>query len=149
MRSDKLKRYFVPAVVASQLIGAIAVAATAEGDDSGALEEVVVTATRRQERLQDVPISVAAFSQEKLDAEGLHSIDDLTRLSPGVAFQRNGMSSSGNYNDEGSDINIRGVDSTAGTSTTGIYIDDTPIQTRHIGFRLDQFVPRSVRSRPS
>jgi outer membrane receptor protein involved in Fe transport len=134
MRSDKLKRYFVPAVVASQLIGAIAVAATAEGDDSGALEEVVVTATRRQERLQDVPISVAAFSQEKLDAEGLHSIDDLTRLSPGVAFQRNGMSSSGNYNDEGSDINIRGVDSTAGTSTTGIYIDDTPIQTRHIGF---------------
>ena len=44
------------------------------------------------------------------------------------------MSSAGNYNDEGSDINIRGVDSTAGTSTTGIYIDDTPIQTRHIGF---------------
>jgi outer membrane receptor protein involved in Fe transport len=44
------------------------------------------------------------------------------------------MSSAGNYNDEGSDINIRGVDSTAGTSTTGIYIDDSPIQTRHIGF---------------
>ena len=44
------------------------------------------------------------------------------------------MSSAGNYNDESSDINIRGVDSTAGTSTTGIYIDDTPIQTRHIGF---------------
>jgi len=134
MRSDYLKRFLVPAVVASQLVGAIAIAASAEGDDSGALEEVVVTATRRQERLQDVPISVAAFSQEKLDAEGLHSIDDLTRLSPGVAFQRNGMSSAGNYNDEGSDINIRGVDSTAGTSTTGIYIDDTPIQTRHIGF---------------
>jgi iron complex outermembrane recepter protein len=134
MRSDYLKRFLVPAVVASQLLGAVAVAASAEGDDSGALEEVVVTATRRQERLQDVPITVTAFSQEKLDAEGLHSIDDLTRLSPGVAFQRNGMSSAGNYNDEGSDINIRGVDSTAGTSTTGIYIDDTPIQTRHIGF---------------
>ena len=134
MRSEYLKRFFVPAVVASQLVGAMAIAASAEGDDSGALEEVVVTATRRQERLQDVPITVTAFSQEKLDAEGLHSIDDLTRLSPGVAFQRNGMSSAGNYNDEGSDINIRGVDSTAGTSTTGIYIDDTPIQTRHIGF---------------
>jgi outer membrane receptor protein involved in Fe transport len=112
-----------------------AAGAAAEGDaSSGALEEVVVTATRRSERLEDVPISVTAFTQEKLDAQGLHSIDDLTRLSPGVAFQRNGMSSSGNYNDEGSDINIRGVDSTAGTSTTGIYIDDTPIQTRHIGF---------------
>ena len=32
------------------------------------LEEVVVTATRREERLQDVPISVSAFSQEKLDS---------------------------------------------------------------------------------
>jgi iron complex outermembrane receptor protein len=111
-------------------------AATAEPEaaSSGALEEVVVTATRRSERLQDVPVSVMAFSQEKLDAQGLKNIDDLSRLSPGLNFQRNGMSSAGNYNDEGSDINIRGVDSTAGTSTTGIYIDDTPIQTRHIGF---------------
>ena len=136
MRSDKLKRFFVPAVVASQLVGAATVAAAAEGDaaNSGQLDEVVVTATRREERLQDVPITVTAFSQEKLDAEGLHSMDDLSRLSPGIAFQRNGMSSAGNYNDEGSDINIRGVDSTAGTSTTGIYIDDTPIQTRHVGF---------------
>jgi iron complex outermembrane receptor protein len=137
MGSDQLKRLFVPAVLAARLVcPSMSVAAAAEGDaaNNASLEEVVVTATRRNERLEDVPISVTAFSQEKLDAEGLHSIDDLTRLSPGVAFQRNGMSSAGNYNDEGSDINIRGVDSTAGTSTTGIYIDDTPIQTRHIGF---------------
>jgi outer membrane receptor protein involved in Fe transport len=106
----------------------------AETAPGSGLEEIVVTATRRSERLQDVPISVMAFSQEKLDAQGLKNIDDLSRLSPGVNFQRNGMSSAGNYNDEGSDINIRGVDSTAGTSTTGIYIDDSPIQTRHIGF---------------
>jgi iron complex outermembrane receptor protein len=101
---------------------------------SAGLDEIVVTATRREERLQDVPVSVLAFSQEKLDSQGLKNIDDLARLSPGLTFQRNGMSSAGNYNDEGSDINIRGVDSTAGTSTTGIYIDDTPIQTRHVGF---------------
>lgn len=113
---------------------AIGAAGDAETASSGALEEVVVTATRRSERLQDVPISVLAFGQEKMDAQGLKNIDDLARLSPGVTFQRNGMSSAGNYNDEGSDINIRGVDSTAGTSTTGIYIDDSPIQTRHIGF---------------
>lgn len=101
---------------------------------TGALDEIVVTATRREERLQDVPISVSAFSQEKIDAQGLRSIDDLSRLSPGVAFSRNGSGSSANYNDENSDISIRGIDSTAGTSTTGIYVDDTPIQTRHIGF---------------
>ena len=117
---------------------AMGTAAGAAGDaetaSSGALEEVVVTATRRSERLQDVPISVTAFSQEKLDSQGLRSIDDLTRLSPGVMFQRNGNGSSANYNDENSDISIRGIDSQAGTSTTGIYIDDTPVQSRHIGF---------------
>jgi outer membrane receptor protein involved in Fe transport len=137
MPAIDLKRFILPALLLAPLVcPATCTAAAAEGESSSgsSLEEVVVTATRREERLQDVPISITAFSQEKLDAEGLHSIDDLTRLSPGVAFQRNGMSSSGNYNDEGSDINIRGVDSTAGTSTTGIYIDDTPIQTRHIGF---------------
>src|SRR5882762_8826893 len=117
MRSNTIKRCLWPEAAAS-----------------GGLEEIVVTATRRSERLQDVPISVMAFSQEKLDSEGLHNIDDLVRTSPGVNFQRNGMSSAGNYNDEGSDINIRGVDSAAGTATTGIYIDDTPIQTRKIGF---------------
>jgi iron complex outermembrane recepter protein len=112
----------------------MAAGADVETTPGGGLEEIVVTATRRTERLQDVPVSVLAFSQEKMDSQGLKNVDDLARLSPGLNFQRNGMSSAGNYNDEGSDINIRGVDSTAGTSTTGIYIDDTPIQTRHLGF---------------
>jgi iron complex outermembrane receptor protein len=137
MRSDSIKQCLWAITAAGQLMWpAISVAATGAADTapSEGLNEIVVTATRRSERLQDVPISVMAFSQEKLDAEGLHNIDDLSRLSPGITFQRNGMSSAGNYNDEGSDINIRGVDSTAGTSTTGIYIDDSPIQTRHIGF---------------
>jgi outer membrane receptor protein involved in Fe transport len=101
---------------------------------SGALEEIVVTATRRAERLQDIPVSATAFTQEKMDVQGLRSIDDLTRLTPGVTFQRDATTSAGNFNDEDSDINIRGVDSTAGTSTVGIYIDDTPIQGRHISF---------------
>ena len=129
---------YLRAVLASSLLGATlagpAVAQNADKTVSGGLDEIVVTATRREERLQDVPISVSAFSQEKLDSQGLKNIDDLSRLAPGVTFSRNGMGSSANYNDETSDINIRGVDSTAGTSTTGIYIDDSPVQSRHIGF---------------
>jgi iron complex outermembrane recepter protein len=98
------------------------------------LQEVVVTAQRRTEKLMDVPMSITALSQDVLDEKGLHNIDDLSRVAPGVTFLRNGMSASGNYNDEDSDISIRGIDSTAGASTTGIYIDDTPIQTRHLNF---------------
>ena len=138
MRADIIKRCLVPVAAASQLaLSAGAMGATAQGEASASeagLEEIVVTATRREERLQNVPISVLAFTQSKLDEEGLKTIDDLARLSPGLTLLRNAMSSSGNYNDEGTDINIRGVDSAAGTSTTGIYIDDTPIQTRHVGF---------------
>ncbi len=105
---------------------------TAGEPAASGIQEIVVTATRRQERLEDVPISVTALSQETMDQQGLRSIDDVTRLTPGITFQRNGTSN--NYNDEGSDINIRGIDSSAGASTTGIYINDTPIQSRHIGF---------------
>jgi iron complex outermembrane receptor protein len=136
MRSDSIKLGLLPVAMLSQFVLSTVHAAPAEPETAvgGGLEEIVVTATRREERLEDVPVSVLAFSQEKMDAQGLKNVDDLARLSPGLNFQRNGMSSAGNYNDEGSDINIRGVDSTAGTSTTGIYIDDTPIQTRHLGF---------------
>ena len=137
MRSESIKGYFWSLALAGQLAwpaACLAAAGDADTASSGALEEVVVTATRRSERLQDVPISVTAFSQEKMDAQGLRNIDDVTRLTPGVAFSRNGTGSSANYNDESSDINIRGIDSAAGASTTGIYIDDTPIQSRHIGF---------------
>src|ERR1700693_6567222 len=136
MRSETISRFLWPIALAGQVAWpAMSMAAgDAETPSSGPLEEVVVTATRRTERLQDVPISVTAFSQEKMDMQGLRSIDDVTRLTPGVAFSRNGTASSANYNDESSDINIRGIDSAAGASTTGIYIDDTPIQSRHIGF---------------
>lgn len=137
MRSDTIERCLLAVAVAGHLAWpTISMAATgdAEAASTGGITEIVVTATRRTERLQDVPISVTAFSQEKLDSQGLRSIDDLTRLSPGVAFQRNGTGSSANYNDENSDISIRGIDSAAGTSTTGIYVDDTPVQSRHIGF---------------
>jgi iron complex outermembrane recepter protein len=109
-------------------------ATPAPAPSSGGLEEIVVTSQRREERLQDVPISVSAFTQEKMDAQGIRSVDDLTASTPGVNFERMGLSAASNYNDENSDVSIRGIDSSAGASTTAIYIDDTPIQSRHIGF---------------
>ena len=95
--------------------------------DSG-LEEVVVTAQRREERLQDVPISVTALNQEQMDAQGVRNVDDLARLTPGITFQRSDA-----RNGAMSTISIRGIASTAGASTTGVYIDDTPIQIRALG----------------
>jgi len=119
----------VPVVIAASLCSMAAAAENTAAGDSG-LDEILVTAQRREERLQDVPASLEVFTQEKLDAQAVRSIDDLARLSPGVTFLRNGAytTSSG----AASDIAIRGIDSIAGAATTGLYIDDTPIQARHI-----------------
>ncbi len=102
--------------------------ARSPGDDAG-VEEIRVTAERRDERLQDVPISVTAFTAAALDAQATRSFDDIVRLTPGLTFVH-GI----NYNSESSRIAIRGVDSSVGAATTGVYIDDTPIQSRHLSF---------------
>ena len=94
---------------------------------------VVVTAQRKEEKLADVPMSLVALGQESLDQQGLTNIDDATRVVPGVTFLRMGSSETSDFDDEQSDISIRGVDSSAGPSTTGVYIDDTPISTRRLG----------------
>jgi outer membrane receptor protein involved in Fe transport len=135
MRSRRVKGRFGLLIVTAMVLAPNARRTlSAEVSEGAGLEEIVVTATRRAERLEDVPISVAVYSQEKLDVQGVRSIDDLTRLTPGMTFERNGVGASGDYNDEITDINIRGIDSTAGTPTVAVYIDDTPIQSRRIGF---------------
>ncbi|MBB3859520.1 outer membrane receptor protein involved in Fe transport [Novosphingobium hassiacum] len=92
-------------------------------------DEIVVTATRQSETISKVALSVAAYSQEKLDQQGVRQVDDVARLTPGVTFSRGDQRNAGAAN-----ISIRGISSTAGSATTGIYIDETPIQIRSVGF---------------
>ncbi|WP_164549771.1 TonB-dependent receptor [Altericroceibacterium xinjiangense] len=96
---------------------------------SNQLEAIIVTANRQAQSLTDVPISITAFTQETLDQKGVRQVDDLTRLTPGVVLDR-----SDTRNAASARISIRGIDSSAGAATTGIYIDDTPIQVRQVGF---------------
>lgn len=69
-------------VSAAALALAAPVAATAQ--QASAVEEVVVTAQKRAENVQDVPISVTAFSGETLKAAGVQDIRDLRRLTPSL-----------------------------------------------------------------
>lgn len=55
------------------------------------LEEVVVTAQKREERLQDVPISITAVTMEDIDRRGLVSAEDYLRGIPGVNYVEGGM----------------------------------------------------------
>jgi outer membrane receptor protein involved in Fe transport len=95
--------------------------------ESTGLEEVIVTATRREESIRDVPASIAAFGQEQMDIQGMRDVDDIAKYTPGVQFGRGG----GFGADLDTGISIRGISSAGiGGATTGIYIDDTPIQAR-------------------
>jgi iron complex outermembrane recepter protein len=97
------------------------------------LEEVVVTATRQARLLSSVPISASAFTQKSLDAQGVKQIDDIALITPGVTFSRGNSGST--------QISIRGISSDSGASTTGVYIDDTPVQSRVIGFSSTTVFP--------
>ncbi|MEJ2408970.1 MAG: TonB-dependent receptor [Novosphingobium sp.] len=88
--------------------------------------EIVVTATRKSESLSKVPLSVVAKSQIELDKQGVRSMTDIAHITPGISFGQSSVL----YGTGQSSIAIRGISSSSGIPTTGVYIDDTPVQTR-------------------
>jgi iron complex outermembrane receptor protein len=75
------------------LTGAMTVLATfgsvtqaQEVTESSILEEIIVTAERRDQSLQDVPLSITAFGSEKRDIVGILSIQDMANFAPGVSY---------------------------------------------------------------
>ena len=93
----------------------------AEDTDAGA--DIVVTAQRNSERLQDVPIAVSAFSAESLEAQQIENTSDLQLTLPNVVFSK------GNFT--GASFTIRGIgDLCVGVScdsATAIHINDQPL----------------------
>src|SRR4051812_40237704 len=87
MRADKLIPFGVALLCATSLIALRAADTTAGNKPRVAgLEEVVVTARRREENIQTVPIAITAFSQESLQQNHIQSIDDLQYFTPGLNF---------------------------------------------------------------
>ncbi|MGH6617704.1 TonB-dependent receptor [Sphingomonas sp.] len=87
--------------------------------------DIIVTATRRNERLRDVPLSITAFSQSKLSAEGIVGYEGLARETPGIVINK----PTANFNN----FTARGIATNgygAGlSSTVAIYLDELPIST--------------------
>ncbi|GAA0655591.1 TonB-dependent receptor [Brevundimonas lenta] len=107
--------------------------ANSEENEATALEEVIVTATRREERLQDVPLSITALSQEELTERGIVNYDGLATATPGVVLNR----ASANFNN----FTARGI-ATNGyganlQSTVAIYLDELPISSNGNSTILD------------
>jgi outer membrane receptor protein involved in Fe transport len=86
------------------------------------LDEVVVTATRREEPLNRVPIDMAVWSQDAMEVSGVKGMAQIGALTPGVDFDFRSNVGGDSY----TELAIRGVTARHGT-TVGVYLDDTPI----------------------
>ena len=101
--------------------------AWAQTTASDKLDEIVVTAQKRSENLQDVPIAVQALGETKLEDMAVKGFDDYVKLLPSVSYQ--------SYGPGQSVITMRGISSggdgtpSASQPTVGVYIDEIPTTT--------------------
>lgn len=101
----------------------LATAAAAQDDaevraPARGIEEIVVTAEKRETSLQDTPLAVSAFTGADLDAAGMEEIEDLTFAVPNLHFGRTIGGPLG-----GGGITIRGISSAGGDRSTAFHVD--------------------------
>ena len=83
MRFSQMLRASASAVVLSSLVAGAAYAQDTDADEA-TVDAIIVTAQKREQSLQDVPIVVTAVSEQQLEDAGIKDIKDLTVLTPGL-----------------------------------------------------------------
>lgn len=110
----------VAALGAAPVRAELATAGTATGAGGDSLQEIVVTATKRSEDLQNVGLSITALTTKQLESKGVEQFFDYGNSIPNLSFAID--SADGSLAARG--IALRGIQ---GSNTTGFYIDDIPV----------------------
>ncbi|MGB1141464.1 MAG: TonB-dependent receptor, partial [Halioglobus sp.] len=113
----------VPLKLAAAVAAAIGVSASPVVLSQGVLEEVIVTAQKREQSLQDVPIAVSAFSAEMIEKSGVKDMFDLQVNAPSLIVSQSQTSTTTNFQIRGvftSSQNF-GLESSVGLYTDGVY----------------------------
>ncbi|GAC1300763.1 MAG: TonB-dependent receptor [Steroidobacteraceae bacterium] len=119
--------------ISAILAGSPAVHAAADAE-ANTLEEVVVTAQKRTENLQNVPISIEVLSGTQLEQLDVTGLDGYVKYSPSISYSR-GQGQGGNGQPGSSHIYMRGVVSGANENhsgsqpSVGTYLDEQPVTT--------------------
>jgi len=126
---NKANSLLISAAISSALFGSALFSTTAfaqEADDL-AIEEILVTAQKRSESLQEVPIAISVFGSDSISQTGVQELRDLTEYIPNVTITQG--------SDFGAQIRIRGVgansrnigfDSRVGVYLDGVYLGQGP-----------------------
>jgi len=124
------------ALAGALLFGGPATAQEA-GVDAGNEDEIIVTARRREESLQDTPVAVTALSAAALEERGLVSTVDLDQVAPNLQFTSYGTLTG---NNSAAQVFIRGIGQTDATPAVdpgvGMYIDEVYMG-RSVGGAMD------------
>src|SRR5690606_13259262 len=115
------------AVAAALASAATAEVGVAQEGSNLALEEVVVTATRREQNLQEVPVSIVAITGDNLELQGLDSLEDVGNYIPNLNIQGGGGGTSQPQ------FRVRGL------PNVGVYVDGV-WQIGTAGFLTQDFV---------
>lgn len=122
------RRALRTALLATSMMTAAGTAlAQAADEPSGGIDTLTVTAQRQSENIQDVPISIIALGDEKLDQLEVSAFDDYAKFLPSVTFQSAGPNRTNVY--------FRGVVSggdgnhSASLPSVGVYFDEQPVTT--------------------
>ncbi len=102
-----------------------ATSALAQQTDDGTAQdpgigEIVVTAQKRAQNVQEVPLSITVMGADQIEKEGFRSFQDYATRVPNLSFTQGGSSLGG----LGQAISLRGI---YGGNTTGVYLDETPL----------------------
>ncbi|WP_295319536.1 TonB-dependent receptor [uncultured Sphingopyxis sp.] len=121
-------------LVAASMVAVVA-AMPACAQEAAAIEaagEIVVTAQKRVQNVQDVPISISVVGAEELQEQGSASLVDYAGYVPGMNVSNGGTPGQ-------TTITLRGVAPLNASQTVGIYLDDAPVGSSALYNRAGQF----------
>ena len=134
MRLTQSLRHSVSAAVVGAVVFGFAGAAAAQSQDNASptsVDDIIVTAQKREQSLQDVPIVVTSLNQEALENAGVRDIKDLQILTPGMTVTSTSSEAS-------TTVRIRGVgtvgDNPGLESSVGVVIDGVYRSRNSVGF---------------
>lgn len=91
-------------------------------NDSG---DIVVTATRREQNLQDIPIAISAIGSEALQDQKISNVLDMQGIVPGLQINRNNAVTTFTLRGVGTNFRVQGVDNTVALHQDGVYISSS------------------------
>ena len=135
-----LRTSLTAAVLAAAVcfVGLVGIPQAYAQDDSGSdassrIEEIVVTARKREESLLEVPVAISAFSAERIEDLGISRMTDIVEFSPGFHYAENSVGRGGRFNRR---LIFRGMNPRTDIQTrqgATVFIDGAPILGSEIG----------------